>query len=291
MRFVFIQQHARIFHIAVMCYVLKVSRAGYYKWRAKPLSERMKEDRVLADRIRSIHTHRRKRSYGSPRIHRELRSEGVRCGEKRIARIMREEEIRAKASMRYRVTTQSGHKEPVAENILDRRFDVEAQAGRDRVWVGDITYIPTREGWVYLGVIIDLASRMVVGWSLSTRLDQEVAVAALRMALRHRRARGGLFHSDRGVQYASRAFRALLQQAGFTQSMSRVGDCWDNAVVESFFATVTKELLIDGIFETRSEASREIFEFIEIWYNRQRLHSSLGYRSPMQFEEEVLKAA
>ena len=273
-----------------MCYVLKVSRAGYYKWRAQPLSERMKEDRELAERIRLIHKHKRKSSYGSPRIHRALKGEGVRCGEKRIARIMREEKIRAKASKRYRVTTQSGHKEPVAENILDRKFDVEAQLGRDRVWAGDITYIPTREGWLYLAVIIDLASRRIVGWSLRTRLDQQLAVAALRMALRHRGAHGGLYHSDRGVQYASRVFRELLRQAGFTQSMSRAGDCWDNAVVESFFATVTKELLIDGIFETRAKASREIFEFIEIWYNRQRLHSSLGYRSPMQFEEEVLKA-
>jgi putative transposase len=267
MRFVFVQQHARIFHITVMCNVLKVSRAGYYKWRAQPLSERMKEDRVLAERIRLIHRHKRKRSYGSPRIHRELKGEGVRCGEKRVARIMREEKIRAKASRRYRVTTQSGHKEPVAENILDRKFDVKAQSGRDRVWAGDITYIPTREGWLYLAVIIDLASRLVVGWALRTRLDQELAIGALKMALRHRGARGGLYHSDRGVQYASRVFRALLEKSDFTQSMSRAGDCWDNAVVESFFATVTKELLIDGIFETRAEASRELFEFIEIWYN------------------------
>jgi transposase InsO family protein len=290
MRFVFIEAHARIFHITVMCDVLKVSRAGYYKWHAQPLSARAKEDRVIAQAIRSIHQGRR-RSYGSPRVHRELRGQGIRCGEKRVARIMREEKIRAKAPNRYRVTTQSGHKEPVAENILERKFDVESQPGRDRVWAGDITYIPTREGWLYLAVILDLASRRVVGWALRTRLDQELVIAALKMALRHRGARGGLYHSDRGVQYASRAFRKLLEQAGFTQSMSRAGDCWDNAVVESFFATLTKELLVDGIFETRGEASRELFGFIEIWYNRQRRHSSLGYRTPMQFEEEVLKAA
>lgn len=177
-----------------------------------------------------------------------------------------------------------------APNVLDRNFSLTSNpelAQRDRVWAADITYIPTREGWLYLAIILDLASRRVVGWALRTRLDQELALAALRMALAHRGARGGLHHSDRGVQYASIAYQRLLAACDFTPSMSRVGDCWDNAVVESFFATLTKELLVDGVFATRAEASRELFEFIEIWYNRQRRHSSLGYQSPAQFEEEL----
>jgi len=290
MRFVFIHAHERIFHVTTMCRVLEVSRAGFYKWRAQPLSERVKADAVLAARIRMIHTGRR-RKYGSPRVHRELRDQGLRHGEKRVARVMRQEGIRAIPPKRYRVTTQSGHREPIAANHLARRFGVADQAGANTAWAADITYIPTREGWLYLAVILDLASRRVVGWSVRTRLDHELATSALQMALRHRRVRGGLAHSDRGVQYASAAYRALLVQAGFRQSMSRAGDCWDNAVVESFFATLTKELLADGLFDSRQRATRELFEFIEIWYNRQRRHSSLGYRSPMQYEAEILKVS
>jgi len=286
MRFVFIRAHERIFHITTMCRVLEVSRAGFYKWRAQPLSERARGDLVLAARIRAIHTGRR-RSYGSPRVHRELRAQGIRHGEKRVARVMRQGGIRALAPKRYRVTTDSAHHEPVAPNRLARRFDVGVQSGPNTAWAADITYIPTREGWLYLAVVLDLASRRVVGWSVRARLDQELALGALRMALRHRRARGGLHHSDRGVQYASAAYRQLLREAGFTQSMSRVGDCWDNAVVESFFATLTKELLVQGIFDSRTCAQRELREFIELWYNRQRRHSSLGYRSPAQFEEDL----
>jgi len=290
MRFVFIRAHARIFHVSTMCRVLEVSRAGFYKWRAHPLSARVKADAVLAARIRAIHTGRR-RAYGSPRVHRELRDQGIRCGEKRVARVMRHAGIRAIAPKRHRVTTQSGHREPVAPNHLARRFGVTAQPGPNAAWAADITYIPTREGWLYLAVILDLASRRVVGWALGSRLDQDLALRALRMALRHRRARGGLHHSDRGVQYASAAYRQLLAEAGFTQSMSRVGDCWDNAVVESLFATLTKELLMQGTFPSRAVAHREVFEFIEIWYNRQRRHSSLSYRSPAQYEQEVLKVS
>jgi transposase InsO family protein len=290
MRFLFIRAHERIFHVTTMCRVLRVSRAGFYKWRAQPLSERVKADAVLTARIRAIHTGRR-RSYGSPRVHRDLRAAGVRCGEKRVARVMREAGIRAMAPRRYRVTTQSGHRAAVAPNHLARRFAVSAQPGRDAVWAADITYVPTREGWLYLAVILDLASRRVVGWAVRTRLDQELALGALRMALQHRGARGGLHHSDRGVQYASAAYQALLAGAAFSPSMSRVGDCWDNAVVESFFATLTKELLAEGLFESRAIANRELFTFIEIWYNRQRRHSSLGYRSPVQFEAQFEKVS
>jgi putative transposase len=283
MRFTFIQAHARIFHITTMCRVLEVSKAGYYAWRARPLCDRVKDDRVLTAKIREIQKEVKGR-YGSPRTFQELKGLGFRCGEHKVARLMREAGIRAKSARKFRVTTQSEHANPIAPNVLDRNFSIERDAKPDRVWAADITYIPTKEGWLYLAVIIDLATRRVVGWSLRTRLDQELGISALRMALMHRGARGGLHHSDRGVQYASAAYQRVLKQAGFSVSMSRVGDCWDNAVVESFFATLTKELLIDGLFESRARASRELFEFIEIWYNRRRRHSSLGYRTPADFE-------
>ena len=290
MRFVFIQAHERIFHITTMCRVLEVSRAGYYAWRARPLCDRVKDDRVLTEQIREIQRHVQQR-YGSPRTWQELRALGFTCGENRVARVMRRAGIRAKSARKFRVTTQSEHAQPIAPNILDRQFAVETHPQPDRTWAADITYIPTREGWLYLAVILDLATRRVVGWALRTRLEQDLTLAALRMALLHRGARGGLHHSDRGVQYASASYQRVLTEAGFTRSMSRVGDCWDNAVVESFFATLTKELLVDGVFDSRAQASRELFEFIEIWYNRQRRHSSLGYRSPVQYEKELLKAS
>ena len=290
MRFVFIQAHARIFHITTMCRVLEVSRAGYYAWRARPLCDRVKEDRWLRERIRQIHQEVQGR-YGSPRVHQELRALGIACGKHRVARLMRAGGLRAKSTPRFRVTTQSDHGERVAANVLARQFAVERAGAPNRVWVADLTYIATREGWLYLAVILDLASRRVVGWALRTRLDHELALTALRMALVHRGARGGLHHSDRGVQYASGAYQELLRSAGFTPSMSRVGNCWDNAVVESFFATLTKELLVDGVFPSREIASRELFTFIEIWYNRKRRHSTLNYRTPVEVEAELARAS
>jgi transposase InsO family protein len=290
MRFVFIHAHARIFHITTMCRVLEVSRAGYYAWRARPLCERVKADRRLSARIRAIHQDVKGR-YGSVRVHQELKALGIPCGKHRVARLMRAAGLRAKSARRFRGTTQADPAQPAAPNVLNRQFAVPATPGADRVWVADLTYIPTREGWLYLAVILDLASRRVVGWALRTRVDHELALAALRMALAHRGARGGLHHSDRGVQYASGAYQQLLAAADFTPSMSRVGNCWDNAVVESFFATLTKELLIDGIFPSREVASRELFTFIEIWYNRKRRHSSLDYRTPVEFEADLQQAS
>jgi putative transposase len=290
MRFVFIRAHARIFHITTMCRVLEVSRAGYYAWRARPLCDRVQEDHRLRARIREIHAEVHGR-YGSPRVHQELRALGIPCGKHRVARLMRAAGLRAKSAPRYCVTTQSDHAAPVAANVLNRQFAVQTVTAPNRVWAADLTYIPTREGWLYLAVILDLASRRVVGWALRTRVDHELALAALRMALAHRGARGGLHHSDRGVQYASHAYQQLLHTAGFTSSMSRIGNCWDNAVVESFFATLTKELLIDGVFPSRELASRALFTFIEIWYNRKRRHSALNYRTPAEFERLLEKAS
>ena len=290
MRFAFIQTHAHLWHVRTMCRVLEVSRAGYYAWRARPLCERAKTNRRLTVQLRVIHREVKAR-YGSPRMYAELRGRGEVCGENRVARLMRAAGLRAKSPRRFRVTTQSHHRERVAPNLLARRFQVASHPHPNQTWAGDITYIPTREGWLYLAVVLDLALRRIVGWALHTRLHQDLTLSALAMALSHRRPTAGLHHSDRGGQYASAPYQRLLQRAGLSPSMSRVGDCWDNAVVESFFATLTKELLVDGEFATRTAASAALFEFIEIWYNRQRRHSSLGYCTPVEYEERLRKAS
>jgi transposase InsO family protein len=290
-RYAFIREHRDVFHVRTMCRVLVVTRSGFYAWLGRPASPRAVADAALTTQIRTAHAAAKQR-YGSPRIHRELRAEGQRHGRKRIARLMRAAGLRAVSAPRYRVTTQSAHAALRAPNHLARRFGVAEQPGRDHVWAADLTYIPTGEGWLYLAVILDLASRRVVGWALRTRLDTELALAALRMAQQHRRpTRAGLHHSDQGVQYASAAYQALLAQLGFTASMSRRGDCYDNAVVESFFATLTKELLEVTPLPTREIASRELVTFIEGWYNRQRRHSSLDYRTPAEYERDILGAA
>jgi putative transposase len=290
MRFAFIQSHAQRWHITTMCRVLEVSRAGYYAWRVRPLCDRVKTDQLLTEEIQDIQD-RVKRRYGSPRVRVELQTLGFAVGKHRVARLMREAGVVAITPKRYRVTTDSAHQEPVAPNLVARTFDLADHPELDRTWVADITYIPTGEGWLYLAVLLDLASRRVVGWALSTRLHQELTLRALRMALLHRGARGVVHHSDRGIQYVSHAYQALLASAGCPPSMSRVGDCWDNAVAESFFATLTKELLTPHPCSTRAEARREIFEFIEIWYNRQRRHSTLGYHSPVDYETQLLHAS
>jgi putative transposase len=295
MRFQFVHAHASIFHITTMCRVLEVSRAGYYAWRARPLAERVKENQALLARIRAIYAETKGR-YGSPRVHQELRALGLACGRHRTARLMRAEGLRAKSARRFRVTTQSEHTHAVPPNVVARDFAVADPAAvapvtDPPVWMADITYLPTGEGWLYLAVILERASRRVVGWALRPHLGQELALSALTMALQHERPAGGVHHSDRGVQYASHAYRRLLSGAGFTASMSRRGNCWDNAVVESFFATLTKELLIEGIFPTREAARQAVFEFIEIWYNRRRRHSALGYRTPAEYAEALAIAS
>lgn len=294
MRFQFIQSHARIFHITTMCRVLEVSKAGYYAWRARPLAERVKEDRRLSARIRVIYEETKGR-YGSPRVYQELRALGLACGKHRTARLMRTQGLRAKSARRFRVTTDSAHAQPVAPNVLARDFAVPeptpAAMTAAPVWMADITYLPTGQGWLYLAVLLERDTRRVVGWALRPHLGQELALSALEMALQHHRAAVGVHHSDRGVQYASYAYRQLLDHAGFTVSMSRRGNCWDNAVVESFFATLTKELLVDGPFPTRDAARQAVFEFIEMWYNRKRRHSALGYRTPAEYAEELQRAS
>ncbi|HEX8907307.1 MAG TPA: IS3 family transposase [Longimicrobiaceae bacterium] len=285
-----IEQHRGEFPVVLMCRVLKVTRSGYYAWRKREPSARARSDQRLRIEVRAIHRSVRGR-YGSPRVHAELQARGERVSRKRVARLMRQEGLKGKKRRRFRTTTNSDHAHPIAPNALDRRFEVEEIGGPDQAWVADITYVPTREGWLYLAVILDLASRLVVGWSMGETLESSLAVDALAMALQRRRpAEGLLHHSDRGVQYASAEYGALLERQQAVVSMSRKGNCWDNAVAESFFATVEIELIEDADWHTRAEARRAIFEFIEVWYNRQRRHSSLGYLTPAEFDKRLWEA-
>jgi putative transposase len=291
MRFAFIAVHTAEFHVTTMCRVLQVKRAGYYAWVKRPPSERIMDDAQLAETITAIHAKSR-RTYGSPRVHEELKAQGQQHGEKRIARIMQEEGLRAKAPRRFRVTTDSNHAHPIAPNVLDRQFAVEEGAPLDRVWLGDITYLSTREGWLYLAIVLDLASRRVIGWAMRHTLEGALTRDALAMALTGRcPGPGTLHHSDRGSQYAAGDYQEMLTAHAMGCSMSRVGDCWDNAVAESFFATLKRELADDADWATRDEARTAVFEYIEVWYNQQRRHSSLGYLSPAAFElqQEVMR--
>jgi transposase InsO family protein len=282
-----IQAHRTEFPISLMCRVLGVSRSGFYAAQQYGPRERDRSDQKLLVEIRSIHR-RSKRRYGSPRVHAELKAKGVHCGRKRVERLMREDGLRARKKRRFRATTDSTHAHPIAPNHLARHFEVEAVEGVDQVWVGDITYVPTREGWLYLAAVLDLKSRSVVGWAMKDTLEASLATDALTMALwRRRPGRGLMHHSDRGVQYASGDYQEILRAQGITCSMSRKGDCWDNAVAESFFATLEWELIEGSDWHTHEEARRALFDYIEVWYNRQRRHSSLGYRTPAEYEEQL----
>ena len=287
MRFAFIHDHQADFPVGLLCKVLKVSRSGFYAWTQRPASVQAERRTQLVDRIRVVHTQARE-VYGSPRVHRELKAQGVACCVNTVAKLMQQAEIRSKARRAFVVkTTDSRHHHPVAENTLAREF---YPGTPDTVWASDITYIPTAQGWTYLAVVIDLCTRMVVGWATATHLRAELACDALRMALTQRRPRSELLHhSDRGVQYASDAYQTLLAKHGIEVSMSRRGNCWDNAVAESFFSTLKRELTHHESYRDRSEAHRSLFDYIEIFYNRQRQHSTLGYRSPADYQAHINK--
>lgn len=281
MRYHFIAAHRRLFRVEKMCRVLKVSRSGYYGWLKRPESRRSQENRFLLWEIKVVHERNRK-TYGSPRVTAELRAQGVVCSENRVARLMRVNGIRAKTKRKFKATTDSKHRLPVAPNLLERQFSVDHP---NQVWLSDITYVWTAEGWLYLAGVLDLYSRMVVGWSMGARLTSRLTVDALTQAIGRRRVQPGLLHhSDRGSQYAAGDYQCLLLQHGMICSMSRKGDCYDNAVMESFFATLKRELVLCERFATRDDAKAKIFEYIEVFYNRQRRHSSLGYQSPVEFE-------
>jgi putative transposase len=287
MKYWFIDQNRSSHGVQKMCRVLEVSRSGYYGWKRQPRSKRQKDNEKILMEIKESHKNSR-RAYGSPRITEDLQANGTKCGENRVARLMKMHGIVGKAKKKFKATTNSRHNLPVAENVLNQNFTAEKP---NTIWVSDITYIWTLEGWLYLVVILDLFSRQVVGWAMSDRLTSGFVVKALYQAIGRRRPPSGcIFHSDRGVQYASSDFRDALKAFGFIQSMSRKGNCYDNAVAESFFHTLKTEHVYEYRYETRAEARQSIFDYIEMFYNRQRRHSALGYRSPVSYELEAMVA-
>lgn len=270
-----------LYRITLMCRTLSVSKAGYYAWRSRESSARARADAELGERIGAYHRASRGR-YESPRLHADLIEDGIRCRRKRIARLMRVLGLKGLTRRRYRRAIAAAYDEQIAPNRLGRCFRVAAP---NTVWAADFTHIPTSEGALYLAVIIDLYSRRVVGWAMRSNPDRELVLPALEMALLQWRPTAGLVHhSDRGTQYTSAAFQRALTNAGIISSMSRKGDCWDNAVVESFFASFKREIADDRRWNRRDDARAAIFEYLETWYNRQRRHSSLGYLSPEAFE-------
>ena len=282
-RYEFIQERSDKAQIRTLCDVLGVSRSGYYRWRAQPVSRHRKIDGELLERIKAIHQASRA-LYGSPRIHDSLAEQGVSCSRKRVARLMREHHIRAKTARRFRVTTKQDSAQHQCVDLVRRCFHVERP---NHIWTSDITYLWTREGWIYLAVVLDLCSRRVVGWELSSRLTTELVSNAMIRALKARGAIDNLvLHSDRGSQYTSREIQLLAQEHGMRQSFAF--SCYDNAVTESFFHTLKTEHTQFESFETRQQARSSLFEYIEIFYNRQRKHSTLDMKSPVQYEEQHL---
>jgi transposase InsO family protein len=285
MKYRFIADHQKSHRVGKMADLLDVSRSGYYAWQASEESTRVRRDRELAEEIELIQKQVR-RVYGSPRMTQELARRGHCVGHNHVARLMRERDLGARPKKRVRVTTRARKGDQVAQNVLNRRFRVAAP---DRVWISDITYVATAEGWLYVCVVLDLYARRVVGWSMSSSLGTELALQAFMMAFMWRRPpRTLLFHSDRGVQYTSHAFCRALELRGIRQSMSRKGDCYDNACAESFFKTLKTELTNRMFFRTRQEAKAAIFEYVEAFYNRVRLHSAIGYVPPCEFETTAL---
>lgn len=281
MRYRFIKEHEKQFQSAVMCQALRVSRSGYYAWQNREESSRSRENKRLLVEIKAVHKKSRG-TYGSPRVYRQLRKAGETCSRGRVARLMRAAGIAAKHKRKYVATTDSRHSLPIAANLLERRFQADTP---NKVWLSDITYIPTHEGWLYLSAVMDLHSRYIAGWSMREDMESGLVMGALNMAYRRRKpAPGLLHHTDRGRQYASKDYKQLLSEYGMQQSMSGKGDCYDNAPMESFFHTLKTELVHQRRYRSREEAKREIFEYIEVFYNRQRLHSSLDYCSPAEFE-------
>lgn len=273
------------FPVRMMCHRLQVSRSGFYAWRKRPESKRRRQDRKLVVEIQAVHEENR-RVYGSPRIHAELRARGHRAGHNRVARLMRENGIQARGKRRFSQTTDSHHRLPVAPNVLGRDFVCDRP---NQKWAGDITYLWTREGWLYLAVLLDLYSRHVVGWAASSRIDGSLTLRALKMAICARSPVAGLLHhSDQGKQYACQVYRGILKGHGIQCSMSRKGDCWDNAMVESFIGTLKTEIAHHADWRNRLEAVSDLFKYLEVFYNRKRRHSALGFLSPAEYEKRAL---
>jgi transposase InsO family protein len=283
MKYHFIEQYKQEFPVVSMCRVLDVSESGYYAWRKRPASQHTREDARLTTSIQQIFVEYRG-VYGSPRIHAELQDQGWRCSRKRVARLMQENGMDARRKRFHPITTKRNPSHPVAPNLLQQDFTASRP---NEKWTGDITYIPTSEGWLYLAVLLDVFSRRVIGWAMSAHCDEVLVETALRMALARRKPKGDLLHhTDRGSQYTSRAYRQALEHVEITVSMSGKGNCYDNAVTESFFGSVKDECVHRTVYHSREEARRSLFEFLEVFYNRKRRHSSLGYVSPVVFEQK-----
>ena len=275
------KEQSGMYMVKKMAKIMKVSRSRYYSWLKSSSCEHERRDAELTIQIKKSHRESRE-TYGVPRIFKDLKDWGFRTSKNRVGRIMRENGLKARKKRKFKATTDSQHDLPVAMNQLNRNFTTDMP---NQIWVSDITYIWTREGWLYLCIVIDLYSRMVVGWSMESRITAELTLSALSMSVAHRKPREGLvFHSDRGVQYAAESFRDRLNKLHMIQSMSRKGDCWDNACAESFFATLKTEEVFHRSYQTREEARNSIFEYIEVFYNRRRRHSFLDFFSPMEFE-------
>lgn len=283
MKFAFIRAEKAFFQVAILCRLLGVTRQGYYAFEKRRRSARVDGDEALRHRIRTLHAESRG-TYGSPRVHAALRAEGFRIGKGRVERVLRGLGLQGRIRRRWRVTTRANPKHAVVGNSLDRNFTA---AGPNQRWVTDISYVWTDEGWCYLAVILDLFSRSVVGWALDATLTTKLPLAALDMAVRRRRPAAGLLHhSDRGCQYTSDDYRSALADLGVSVSMSRKGNCWDNAVAESFFATIKNELVYPQRWASRTDLRAAVFEYIELFYNRRRLHSSIGYKTPAEMESD-----
>jgi transposase InsO family protein len=281
MKYQFVAAYQAEHRLTRLCQTLGVSRSGYYAWRRRPASPRTRANARLVGQMQQLHRQTKER-YGAVKLWRALLALGVACGRHRVARLRRQYGLMARRVRRFRVVIEHHQFAPPAPNRLQQVFVAPAP---NRIWAGDLTAIATRAGWVYLAVILDLYSRRVIGWAMSPRPDQHVALTALQMAMTHRRPRPGLIHhTDQGATYTSVAYQRQLVQTGLVASMSRKGNCYDNAVVESFFSTLKNELVHERDYHTREEAQAEVFEFIEVFYNRQRLHQTLGYVSPVQFE-------
>ena len=288
MRYEFIESHRDEFPVNLMCEVLGIVRQTYYAWRKRTPSNHQQEDEQLLEEIKEIHEAHRQ-TYGSPRIHKVLQDRGWTVGRNRVARLMRENGIRAIQKRQKKWTTDSDHPFPIAPNLVNRQFEASAP---DQLWLADLTYVNTDEGWLYLAAVLDGCSRKIVGWAMDKTMSRRLCMDALKMAVQTRQPDSGLVHhSDRGSQYASSDYQALLEQYGLVCSMSRRGDCWDNAPIESFFGTLKTESLHRYRFKTRTEARQEIFQYIEAFYNRKRSHSALGYMSPEAFESQVAQVA
>ena len=284
MKYGFMRAHQDQFKVLRMCRALQVSRSGYYSWRDRKESKRSEENRTVLIEIKKVHEGNRE-AYGAVKTWRELKAQGIECGRHRVARLRRQAGIEARRKRRFRITTQSRAGVIAAENKLNQCFEVGAV---DRAWVGDITFIATGSGWLYLAVLLELYSRRVVGWAMSERIDQRLVLDALIMALGQWRPQPGLIHhTDQGRQYSSTAYVEMLKMHNMVQSMSRRGNCYDNAVAESFFSSLKNELVNHCSFKTRDEARTAVFEYIEVFYNRQRRHQSLDYVSPVDYEREA----